>query len=175
LTSFLSMKFQQIINFVTAMNTSGTSCEIVALRKNFIDRPESYDSFSAKSCVFLAHGLGVYFSIPSHNLAQSKVSKISKTFTYYSRTISNLTKFDFPLPRDQTSRSRIWQMISRLLWMISDIRKVSGGTSAKGKCRRNILIPCFGSDCVWEWRNIPQTVHVFSCARNTQLLALYES
>jgi hypothetical protein len=59
------------------------SCDIVALRENFIDRPESYDSFSAKSCVFLAHGLGVYFSIPLHNLAQSKVSKILKTFTYY--------------------------------------------------------------------------------------------
>jgi hypothetical protein len=33
------------------------SCEIVALRENFVDRPESYDSFSAKSCVFLAHSL----------------------------------------------------------------------------------------------------------------------
>jgi hypothetical protein len=81
------------------------SCDIVALRENFVDRPESYDLFSGKSCVFFAHGLGVYFSIPLHNLAQSKVSKIPKTFTYYSRTITNLTKFDFPLPRDQTSRS----------------------------------------------------------------------
>jgi hypothetical protein len=45
------------------------SCDIVALRENFVDRPESYDSFSAKSCVFLAHCLGVYFSIPLHNLA----------------------------------------------------------------------------------------------------------
>jgi hypothetical protein len=86
-----------------------SSCDIVALRENFVDRPESYDSFS---CVFLAHGLGVYFSIPLHNLAQSKVKEILKTFTYYSRTITNLTKFDFPLPRDQTSRSRIWPMIS---------------------------------------------------------------
>jgi hypothetical protein len=42
--------------------------------------------------------------------------------------------------------------------MMSDIRKVSDGTSAVGKCLRNLLIPCFGSDCVWEWRNIPQTV-----------------
>jgi hypothetical protein len=88
------------------------SCDIVALRENFVDRPESYDSFSAKSCVFHAHGLGVYFSTPLHNVAQSKVSKFRKTFTYYSRTITNLTKFDFPLPRDQRSRSRIWQMIS---------------------------------------------------------------
>jgi hypothetical protein len=73
-----------------SVNCPKFSCEIVALRENFIDRPESYNSFSAKSCVFLAHGLGVYFSIPLHNLAQSKVSKIPKTFTYYSRTITNL-------------------------------------------------------------------------------------
>jgi hypothetical protein len=31
------------------------SCEIVALREKFVDRPESYDSFSAKSSIFLAH------------------------------------------------------------------------------------------------------------------------
>ena len=31
------------------------SCEIVAHRENFIDRPESYDLFSAKKCIFLAH------------------------------------------------------------------------------------------------------------------------
>jgi hypothetical protein len=31
----------------------GGSCEIVALRENFIDKPESYDSYSAKSCIFL--------------------------------------------------------------------------------------------------------------------------
>jgi hypothetical protein len=32
------------------------SSETVALRENFVDSPESYDSFSAKSCIFLAHG-----------------------------------------------------------------------------------------------------------------------
>jgi hypothetical protein len=32
-----------------------SSCEVVALRENFIDRPESYDSYSTKSCIFLAH------------------------------------------------------------------------------------------------------------------------
>jgi hypothetical protein len=90
----------------------GVSCDIVALRKILLTDRKSYDSFSAKSCVLLAHGLGVYFSIPIHNLAQSKVSTILKTFTYYSHTITNLTKFDFPLSRDQTSRSRIWHMIS---------------------------------------------------------------
>jgi hypothetical protein len=31
-------------------------CEIVALRKNFVDRlRESYDANKAKSCVFIAH------------------------------------------------------------------------------------------------------------------------
>jgi hypothetical protein len=58
------------------------SCEIVAHRENFVDRPESYNSFSAKNCIFLAHEKkhtsGVYFSIPIHNLTQSKVSKNSK-------------------------------------------------------------------------------------------------
>ena len=33
------------------------SGEIVALLENFVDRPKTYDSFSANSCVFLAHGL----------------------------------------------------------------------------------------------------------------------
>jgi hypothetical protein len=58
---------------------------------------------------------------------------------------------------------------------MSDICKVGDGTRVVGKCPRNILIPCFGSSCVCEWRNIPQTVRVFSCARNIQLLALNES
>jgi hypothetical protein len=54
------------------------SCEIVALQENFVDRPESYDSFRAKSCLFLAYGLGVYFSIPIQDLTKSKVSKYSQ-------------------------------------------------------------------------------------------------
>jgi hypothetical protein len=44
----------------------GIKCEVVALCENFVDRPERYDSFSAKSSVFLAHGLGVFFSISIH-------------------------------------------------------------------------------------------------------------
>jgi hypothetical protein len=36
--------------------------------------------------------------------------------------------------------------------------KVSDGTRVIGKCLGNFLIPCFGSGCVWEWRNIHQTV-----------------
>jgi hypothetical protein len=34
----------------------------------------------------------------------------------------------------------------------------SDGTRVVGVWHRNLLIPCFGPDCVWEWRNIPQTV-----------------
>jgi hypothetical protein len=36
--------------------------------------------------------------------------------------------------------------------------KVSDGTKVVGKCLRNFFIPCLGSGCVWELRNIPQTV-----------------
>ena len=62
-----------------------------------------------------------------------------------------------------------------MLWTMPDIFMVSDGTRVEGKCLRNVLIPGFGSGCVWKWRNIPQTVRVFSCARNIQLLALAES
>jgi hypothetical protein len=55
--------------------------------------------------------------------------------------------------------------------MMSDICKVSDGTKVVVKCLRNIYL-AFGAGCVCGWRNIPQTVHVFSCARNIQLLAL---
>jgi hypothetical protein len=112
------------------------SCEIVAHRENFVERPESYDSFSAKNCIFLVHSLGYIYPYPYITWPKARYQKIPKTFSYYFRSITNLTKFNFPLPRDQTSRSRIWQMISenssvglsRLLWTISDICKVSDGT-----------------------------------------------
>jgi hypothetical protein len=69
--------------FLTAMCgcLDMTSYIYVALRENFVDRRESYDLFSAKSCIFLVHekthAVWVYFSIPIHNLPQSKVSKYS--------------------------------------------------------------------------------------------------
>jgi hypothetical protein len=44
---------------------------------------------------------------------------------------------------------------------MSDIGKVSDGTRVVVKCLRNILIPCFGADSAWGWRNIPQIVRVF--------------
>jgi hypothetical protein len=65
--------------------------------------------------------------------------------------------------------------LSKLVWTKSDICKVSDGTRVVGKWLRNTLIPCFEAVCVWGWRNIPQTVRVFTWARNTQLLALIES
>jgi hypothetical protein len=39
----------------TIEKKNSASCEIVALRENVVDRPESYDSFSAKIYMFLAH------------------------------------------------------------------------------------------------------------------------
>jgi hypothetical protein len=68
------------------------SYEIVALREN-VDRPESYDSFSAKSCIFLAHKKKnrarfspfLYTTCP-----KARYKKNRKTFTFFSRTITNL-------------------------------------------------------------------------------------
>jgi hypothetical protein len=73
-----------------------SSCQIVAHRGNFVDRPESYDSFRAKNCIFLAlektRTLGVYFSIPIHNLTQSKVSKNAQDiFLLLSTLVRSLT------------------------------------------------------------------------------------
>jgi hypothetical protein len=61
---------------------STISCEIVALRENFVDRPESYDLLSAKKVVYFLRTkkrarFGVYISITIHNMTQNKVSKNS--------------------------------------------------------------------------------------------------
>jgi hypothetical protein len=146
------------------------SCKIVALRKNVVDRPKSYDLFSAKSCVFLAHSLGYISPFPYTTWPKARYQKNSYVSYQLFSCHHCLTKFDFPLSRDQTLRSRIWQIISekfkcgtlRLLRTMSDIYKVSDGTRVAVKCPRNILIACFGAGCVWGWRNIPQTMHVFS-------------
>jgi hypothetical protein len=50
-----------------------SSCDIVPLWENFVDRPESYDSINAKSLWISCARFGVYFSIPIHNLTKSKV------------------------------------------------------------------------------------------------------
>jgi hypothetical protein len=93
---------------------------------------------------FLRTVWGIFLHTHTQPDAKKGIKKILKTFTYYFCTISNLklTKFDFPLPHDKTSRSEIWQMtsekssvgLSRLLWTMSDICKVSDGTRVVGKC-----------------------------------------
>jgi hypothetical protein len=60
-------------------------------------------------------------------------------------------------------------------WTMPDNCMVSDGMRVVGKCLTNFLITCFGLDCVWEWRNIPHSMHVFLCAKNIQLLVLNES
>jgi hypothetical protein len=72
------------------------SCEIVALRENFIGRQESYDSYSAKSCILLAHekkahGLGYISPFPYTIWPKAMYQKIPKTFSYCARSITNLT------------------------------------------------------------------------------------
>jgi hypothetical protein len=53
------------------------SCKVVALWKDFTDRPESYDRSRSKSCVFISHknmGMVLHLFPPffflSHNLPQ---------------------------------------------------------------------------------------------------------
>jgi hypothetical protein len=108
----------------------------------------------------------VYFFIPRHNLTQSKVSNIPKTFSYYSHTITNLTNI-WHCP-EQPWKSHTWIFpyylpYSRFRCLVTwytevKLCKVSDGTKVVGKCLRNFLIPFFGSGCVWGWRNIQQTV-----------------
>jgi hypothetical protein len=50
--------------------------------------------------------------------------------------------------------------------MLSDICQVSDGMRVVGKCLRNILIPCFGSGCVWEWRKMPPNRAHFFVRKN---------
>jgi hypothetical protein len=81
-----------------AHNIDPYSCEIVALRENYIDRPESYDSFSAKSCIFLAHEKtrtvwGIFFN--SHTQPDPKQSikkkKLLRHFPTTLRLVPSLT------------------------------------------------------------------------------------
>jgi hypothetical protein len=90
------------------------SCETVALRENFVDRPESYNPFSVKRCIFLEHGLGIFLHFHTQPDPKQGIKKFLYEFTFYFPTFTNFTKFDFPLPCDQTLRSLniIWQMIS---------------------------------------------------------------
>jgi hypothetical protein len=62
----------------------------LALRENFVDRPESYDSFSAKSYVFLAHGLEYISPFPYTICPKGRYKKIPMSFAYYICTITTL-------------------------------------------------------------------------------------
>jgi hypothetical protein len=115
----------------------------------------------------LCISFGVYFSIPTHNLSQSKVSK--KFVRHLPTTLvpsltlqipdivpsslesHTLEFFGYPLPYSPSRCLVTWQTEAKLY-------KVSDGTRKVSKWLRNFLIPCFGSGCVWGWRNIPQTV-----------------
>jgi hypothetical protein len=95
------------------MSSIKLQSKIAALLKNFVDRPESYDSFSAKNCVLHAVWGIFLHSHTQPDQKQARYQKIPKT--YFSHNITNLTKFDFPMPRDQISRSQILQMIRKNL------------------------------------------------------------
>jgi hypothetical protein len=64
-----------------------SSCEIVALRENFDDRSKSYNSFSAKSCIFLAREktrtvCGVYFHYHTHHDPKQGIKKLLRHFPF---------------------------------------------------------------------------------------------
>jgi hypothetical protein len=127
---------------------------------------------------------GVYFSIPIHNLLQSKVSKYSfKTFDYNSRTIIKLTNIWHH--SEQPWKSHTW--IFRISFGIFEISMFghvtkgsqtfwgSDGMRVIGKWHKNVLIPCFGADYVLEWRNIPQTVYKKNTTFSTERIIALRS
>jgi hypothetical protein len=113
-----------------------------------------------------AHGLGYIYSFPYKTWPKARYQKIPKTFSYHSRTITNLTNilhcpeqpwkshtwiFSDHLPYSRSRCLVMWQREVKLC-------NVSNGARVVGKCLRNILILCFWSVCVWKWRNVPKTV-----------------
>jgi hypothetical protein len=125
------------------------SCEIVALRENFIDRPESYDSYSAKSCIFLAHEkTRTVWGIFLHSHTQSDPKQGIKKFLRHFPTalipsltlrISDIIQssleshtlefFAYHLPYSRSRCLVTWQREVKLC-------KVSDGTRVVGKCLR---------------------------------------
>jgi hypothetical protein len=133
------------------------NCEIIAIRENFVDRPESYDLFSAKSCIFLVHEKtrtvwGYISPSPYTTCPKARYQNIPKTFSYYSRTITNLT--NIWLRPEQPWKSHIW--IFRLSFAIfeilmfghvakgSQLWKACDGMRVAGKCLRIFLILALG-------------------------------
>jgi hypothetical protein len=101
----------KVISFLNILSLIWASCEIVALRENFVDRPESYDSFSAKSCIFFAHEKtrkvwGYICPFPYTTCPKTRYQKFPKTFNYCSPIITNLTNiWDRP---EQPWKSNTW-------------------------------------------------------------------
>jgi hypothetical protein len=70
------------------------SCEIVAHRENFVDRSESYDLFSAKNCIFLAHEkTRTVWGIFLHSHTQPDLNHSIKKFLrhFHSTLVPSLT------------------------------------------------------------------------------------
>jgi pterin-4a-carbinolamine dehydratase len=159
-----------------------SSCEIVALWGKFCWQTGESDCSVLKVvyCNFLCTVWGIFLHWHSHTQPKARYQKISETFTYTSHTITNLTKFDFPLPHDQMSRSQIWQMISEkfkcgtfkaALRTMSNICKVSDGMRVVGKISWEVFDTLHWVRLCIGMEKYTQTVHVFSCTRNIQLLA----
>jgi hypothetical protein len=95
------------------LHGSPVSCEIVALLENFVDRPRRATICSVLKVLYFLRTVWGYISPFQYTIwPKARYQKMPKTFAYNFCTITNLKKFHFPLPRDQTSRSWIWQMIS---------------------------------------------------------------
>jgi hypothetical protein len=105
---------------------------------------------------------------PYTTYPKARYQNIPKTFPYYLCTITNLTnnsyfvQSSFESPTLEFFAYHLPYSISRCLvtWQRIEVKlyKVSDGTRVVRKCLKYFLIPCFRSGCVWEWRNIPQTV-----------------
>jgi hypothetical protein len=126
------------------------SCEIVALRENFIDRPESYDSYSAKICIFLVHEkTRTVWGIFLHSHTQSDPKQGIKKFLRHFPTalapsltlrISDIIQssleshtleiFAYHLPYSRSRCLVTWQREVKLC-------KVSDGTEVVGKILRS--------------------------------------
>jgi hypothetical protein len=107
------------------------------------------------SCVFLAHSFGYISPFPYTICPKARYQRIPISFTYYSYHNYLYTKFDFPLSRDQTTISRICRMMHEKFKCgtfeaaLDDVRlRLVMNTRIVVKCLRNILIPCFGANCI---------------------------
>jgi hypothetical protein len=128
------------------------------------------------------HGLRYLSPFPYTTWPKARYQKIPRTISYYFCTMTNLTNiwhrpehpwkshswiFAYHLPYLRSCCLVTWQREVKLC-------KVSDGTKVVGKCLRNFLIPCFGLDCVCEWRNIPLTVcKKYTTFSTEQIIALW--